>query len=297
MELTFLVGENRTRTTTRRLSHPSLFNDLIKFVKVFREFARRSRQLDLAVFKAQEYRNIVLFMFPIVIQCIETGAKERRVWLLLAFMFRSCVLPELEFEAIDKNDIRQASDQFYSLYEKLFSSKNCTYSIHIVGSHMLDIREKGPLTATSAFAFENFYGEMRKCFAPGSVSPLKQIMQRTYLKRSLSYHVCEKKIFYSEKDTALECNSLIYIYENATYNMYKIIKTEKNNPMLQCFVQGRIEMEFDEADEYDWSKIGVFKEGATGNDIIEINSKNVHGKVLKISSLLITCPLNVLREQ
>lgn len=79
LELTFLVGENRTRTTTRRRSSPTLFNNLMKFVKVVREFSRRARELDFAVLKAQEMRNIILFFFPVVIQCIEADAKERRL--------------------------------------------------------------------------------------------------------------------------------------------------------------------------------------------------------------------------
>lgn len=61
LELTFSVGEKRTRMTTRRLTHPSVFNELMKFVKVVREFSRRVRELDFAVLKAQEMHNLGLF--------------------------------------------------------------------------------------------------------------------------------------------------------------------------------------------------------------------------------------------
>ena len=296
LELTFLVGENRTRSTTRRLTHPSIYNELMLGIKVIREFSRRSRQLDLSVLKAQEFRNIILFLFPVVIQCIEPEAKERRVWLLLAFMLRACIVPELEYEKITTNEIMYASNQFYCLFEKLFSAKNCTYSVHIIGSHLPQMRSKGPLTETSAFIFENFYGEMRNAFRPGTVSTLKQIMERTYLKRILTFHACQKEIYYSPKDTQLERNSLIYVYENDTYNMYKINQIETPNLFL-CAIQGRIEIEFNEAQDLDWSKVGVFKEGATGNEIIPIRRETIHGKVLKICSLLITCPLNIMNEK
>lgn len=61
--LTFQLGENRTRITTRKLTSPAVFNELMKYIKVPREFPRRIRQLDLAVIKAQELRNILIFFF------------------------------------------------------------------------------------------------------------------------------------------------------------------------------------------------------------------------------------------
>lgn len=298
LELTFLVGEKRTRVTSRRLSPPSMFNDLMKVIKVVREFSRRVRDLDFAVLKAQELRNIVLFFFPIVIQCIEPTAKERRVWFLLAFMFRACVVPCEEYENVKKEEILNASKHFYSLFQQLFSTKNCTYSVHMIGGHILDMRSKDPLTHNSAFNFESFYGEMRKCFSPGTTSTLKQIMKKIYLKRSLSFHCCEKTIFYSNKNTGLEDNSLVYIFVDKKHTMYKIIDIDENDKdLLYCNVQGIIPIDFEEAKDLDWSTVGVYREGATGNDVIELNRNNVHGKVIKISSLLITIPKNILHEQ
>lgn len=213
-------------------------------------------------------------------------------------MLRSCVLPENEYENVNESDVIYACHQFYSLYEKLFSVKNCTYSVHVLSSHLLLMRAKGPLTSTSAFKFESFYGEMRRCFSPGTPSTLKQIMQKVYLKRSLSYHCCEKKIFYSPKDSSLEMNSLIYSYTNDTYQMYKIIECDPDDPenIFYCNVQGKIDLEFTEANEFDWSVVGVFKAGAIGNDLVTVERKDICGKVLNICSLLITCPNNVLRE-
>lgn len=60
-ELTFKVGQNRLRITKRPLSDPKLFNQLIRHVQVAYEFGRRIRNLDFAVLKAAEFRNIILF--------------------------------------------------------------------------------------------------------------------------------------------------------------------------------------------------------------------------------------------
>ena len=60
-ELTFNVGESRQRNTNRKLSSAIDFNKLMSLVKVVREFSRRARNLNFSVWKAQEYRNLILF--------------------------------------------------------------------------------------------------------------------------------------------------------------------------------------------------------------------------------------------
>ena len=179
--LTFNVGAKFTRTTKRKLSSVQDFARAISKVKFFREFSRRARTLDLANMKGQEYRNIILFYFQIVIDCIENSAKERRLWLLFSFMIRACVIPTEEFNEIDPAVIQYCCTQFYILYEKLFGVTNCTYYTHIIGGHLIQIRENGPLTFTSAFPFESFYGEIRHAFQPGTQSPLIQIFRKHFV--------------------------------------------------------------------------------------------------------------------
>ena len=295
LELTFSVGEVRQRITKRKLSSPIHFNLCMLETKVPRESSRRARKLDFAVMKAQEMRNLILCFFPHVLQCIEPKAKERKLWLLLAFMIRSCVLPTNE--AIDLNAIEQASAEFYSLYEQLFGAANCTYSTHVVGSHMIDMRAHGPLTLTSAFGFEAFYGELRNSFTPGTQSGLKQIMEKVLMRRALSFHCCNNSIYFSERDSPMECNSLIYCYEANEHRLYKIIKCEKNT--LICHSQGKYNFNFKETSDLNlnWAQIGVFKKGGIMNKITVIPKEKVSGKVIHVGDFLITIPNNVLREK
>ena len=124
VELTFKVGETRERVTKRKLSDPQLFNILISTVQVFREFGRRCRNVDFSVYKAQEFRNLVLFFFPLVIKCIEPEhCEEIKLWYYLAFMIRACVLPNTEFRTIPDKNVSNACDNFYRLYQKLYGKK------------------------------------------------------------------------------------------------------------------------------------------------------------------------------
>ena len=230
--------------------------------------------------------------------CIdEEYVKERRVWLLLAFMLRACVIPQAEFQQVDLADIDYCRRHFYNLYEQVYGQTNCTYNTHMVGAHMLDMRVHGPLTLTSAFGFESFYGELRNYFVPGTVSPLKQIFRKILLKCALSKHACSASIYVTNHNTALECNNLIYTYVHKTYNFYKVIDLQDEDDILNCVKIYTSEVFFEETPTLKWDVEGVFQEESLETAVINIDQKFVAGKVFQVDKFLITCPINVLDEK
>lgn len=263
--------------------------------KVFKEFSRRARSLDLSVFKAQELRNLALFFFPLIVNCIETGEKERILWLNLAYMLRSSVIPSSEYSSINIQDVNNCCETFYVIFDEIFGPKNCTYNLHVLCCHLTEIRTHGPLTETSAFKFESFYGEMRRSFVPGTVSPLKQIMKNILIKRALKKHVCTNNIFISNYETPMERNNLVYTYERNEYKIYQVSDIQDNT--IMCNKVGQYLVNFDETPNLDWSTVGVFKKGGVSSDVTTIHSSQVCGKVLIVDQYLITCPTNVLNEQ
>lgn len=293
--LTFSVGESRRpRITKRQLSSPALFNAQIRNIKVVREFNRRVRELDFAVYKGQEFRNCLLFFFPLILNCIEETEKERELWLLLTYIIKACVIPSEEFQSHSIEDISEYAKQFYVLYQDLFGVYNCSYNTHIMGSHIADMRFNGPLTTTSAFPFESFYGELRNSFVPGTCSTLKQILSNVLIKRVINNHVCENTIYISEKETPLECNNMIYTFENGKYNIYKVTKVSGEN--LTCHKQEKLICNFNEI-QLNWSIVGVFKKGNISPEEHVVTRSEVKGKIIVVNNFLITCPSNVLREK
>ena len=296
VELTFSVGIIRPRKTKRKLTCPSKFNVLIIAILSPCEFSRRVRALDFSVWKGQEFRNLALFFFPIVIECLEPStAPEKKLWLYLAFILRACVLPKKEFQAVKLEDIEYCCVQYYKLYERLFGESNCTYNTHVVFSHILDIRRHGPLTETSAFGFESFYGEIRNAFTPGTVSPLKQIMEKIYLKRALSNHVCDPQITFKVKDTAMECNNLIYTYKHGEYKLYKI--EEIHDDEFTCKIINTSEIKYSQTPTLKWQSVGHFKEENMSVETVKVKPENIAGKVIRVKNVLLTCPINVLDEK
>ena len=125
-------------------------------------------------------------------------------------MIRSCIVPNDEFNSVNKNQIISSCTSFYKLFQLLFGEKNCTYSVHVLSSHLLQIRGDTPLTARSAFKYESFFSEVRSMYHPGTVSSLKQILQNGLMKRTLQHHSCIPHIHYSSETKGKECNNLIY---------------------------------------------------------------------------------------
>ena len=295
LEICFSVGQSRQRTIKTKLASTELFDEAMKSIKLPKESSRRARALDLSVMKAQEMRNIVIFLFPLITDCLTSNEKEVKLWQMLAFMTRACILPENEFSNVNIASIKYCQNNFYVLYEQLYGIHNCTYSAHIICSHLLNMIESGPLTETSAFKFEAFYAELRNSFQPGTISVLKQMFQTVILKRTLGHHVCEEKIFYSAKDTSLECNSLIYVFENNTHVIYKIQSIQ--NDTFICHQLGNHPVNFQCTNMLNWSSVGVYRKGGLSSVDIQIERERVCGKVIKVKNLLLTCPVNILREK
>ena len=295
VELTFNVGTARPRITTRKLSTTAKFNKLMSQVKVIKEFPRRARYLDFAVFKGQEFRNLALFFFILILECIEEDARERLLWLNLAYMFRSSVIPSEEFSEVQLSDVTECCETFYKIFEQLFGEQNCTYNIHVFIGHLLEIRTHGPLTETSAFKFESFYGEIRRSFVPNTISPLKQIMKNIFLKRSLENHHCTNNIFLSNYETALESNKYVYCFSSKKYKIYEISEINGNN--ISCYKIGQYPATFPETPNLNWSKVGVFKKGGKCNEVTNLNPSNIHGKVIVVGKYLLTCPHNIINEK
>ena len=298
VELTFQVGEVRSRVTKRKLTSPSVFNELIADIKVTKECSRRIRDLDFSVYKAQEFRNLGIYFFPVIIQCLESTDKEIQLWLYLGYMLRASILPNTEYDSnIHEPNIAMSMDKFYSLYERLFGVVNCTYSIHVVCSHLLAMRDENPLTSSSAFSFENFYGQLRRCFVPGTSSTLKQIFKKSMMKNILSKHTCESPITITTHESALECNNMIYTFKDKKYCIYKVVDINNELSKLTCKRQGKYPAKFPTSPMMNWEEVGVFEKGGIMDEVVTVDMSEVSGKVLKVKQYLVTCPNNVLREK
>ena len=188
-----------------------------------------------------------------------------------------------------------ACELFYNLFEEVYGQNNCSYSVHVVGSHILKVRGHLPLTERSAFMFESYFSEMKNLFQPGTPSSLKQILKNSIMKRSVEYHTCQKSIFYGPEKNNAENNHLIYTFSENEYQFYKIINIDGD--IFTCNIQGKFPFKSDLNPTFNWNNVGVFKLGPISNALKCINVHEVRGKVILVDNLLVTCPINVLIEK
>ena len=285
LELTFKTGSSRERQIKRPLSDPRDYNTAMSKIKVPRDFSRRVRTLDLGVMKAQEFRNVILFFVSIILICIpDTYRQEKQLWLHIWFMVRACTVPNTEYADLNTAQILESSATFYKMFQSVYGQKN--------------IRGEEPLTERSGFRFENYFAQLRNMHHPGTVSSLKQLLQNSFMKKVVENHSCKPYIHYcpDKRLKTRECNSLIYIYRQSSYEIYKLKKKQDHNTYL-CHPHGRFKYTNPLTPTIDWSQVGVFHKGPISSDEILINKKDIHGKVIDVNSILITCPANVLIEK
>lgn len=103
-------------------------------------------------------------------------------------------------------------------------------------------------------------------------------------------------MYFSDHDTALECNTLIYTFVDLQHIMYKVIEHDKTS--LKCHRIKVTRATFNEINRnFDWSQIGVYKESSMEQSVVNVQKSHVKGKVIRVGEHLFTCPKSILDEK
>jgi hypothetical protein len=104
---------------------PSINRDLLN-IRVPTEFSRKTRELDFANLKAEEYRNIFLFYFEVVGSKLRPknpedyscprGYGEQEVWYSMVFLIRALLLPEEEYTFLERRIVK-IQKELYVAYQ------------------------------------------------------------------------------------------------------------------------------------------------------------------------------------
>lgn len=73
-------------------------NSLLSRIKVPSEFSRRTRDLNFGNYKAEEYRNLIVFYFEAIWHQMKPGSKEDRFMTSYVYLSRLLLLPDDEAE-------------------------------------------------------------------------------------------------------------------------------------------------------------------------------------------------------
>ena len=102
------------------------------------EFPREVRNLDIAGYTASEFRSLGQFLF--LIPVTHFSEKEHysiaRLWARMGYLMRAMVLPNPEFQHVNRNEIKATIKAFYSGWTRTFGKLNSKPNLHLVSSHL-----------------------------------------------------------------------------------------------------------------------------------------------------------------
>ena len=202
--------------TTQRRSFPARLTSVKKYVeqwlekqKVPRSFPRRAR-VDFAHYKASEWRAFGVLFFVIIVEALHAHELRalRQLWLLTAFLTRAHLLDDLDLAELDSKLQEEGTSLvaigrvFLTTFHETFGNKQISYNVHIFGEHLNKIRQRGPLQDSSAFAFEDAYGTILRCFKVGTTSIGKQALTNMlFLAGRSKGHYCQKTVSFAPGNT------------------------------------------------------------------------------------------------
>jgi hypothetical protein len=293
---------NAPQTDAIRNRLTDLQNEIWK-VKVPSDFNRRGRDLTLK-YTAEEFRNMCIFLFPLVVE--HAPEKYKSVLQLLAFLVRAYLADDFSFrKKMRSGDLRDLLDDFYFTYKEAFDVQGCTYNIHII-SHLDLLRKRALLTETSAFQFERSYGGLKFHTRLAKMSKCKRAMQKCLMRSSVG-HMCKKETRYTTSPTSRSDDSLIYTemapgsHRFYTLERLNVKNTEDPATILHSASKivvddyiVRVKMK-DKTKRLQMNEVGAYNYKEVGGAAF-VKKKDIRGKAIRVGPYIITVPMNVLME-
>ncbi len=291
-ELLFKVGETR-ETNKRDVPRCSLngLNRSLPQIKVPKEVGRRPRTVDFKNYKASEWRNLILYYFPVTLPEITKGLR-RQLWLEFCYLARAYSLDDESFLALNKEDLQKLALKWYRNFNNEFGSNNMRYSIHLI-AHLLRLRVHGPVCETSAFAFEGSFAASSRAQQPGTTSIGLQSMRQSYI-RPREGHTCKKKLSFRNKVTMRSNDTLIYTVDEK----YEIVEVGDDNISVKEIV---VTTYFPPVKtKLDFTSVGVWKYVYTKDEVKIISKSSVKGKLIAVQcedyTVLLSATISMLLE-
>ena len=145
-------------------------NRYLLAVRVPSEFSRRTRDISERL-KAEEYRNIVLYFFPMILEAL-ADSTGRKIWLRLALLARTYYADDREMERIPSARRIENNVAILPLMDKAFGGISLPYNAHVLFVHAERIRAHGPYATQSAVVYEASYAFIRDSLRGGGTRSL-----------------------------------------------------------------------------------------------------------------------------
>ena len=286
--LTYKVPGKKVYEKAQRVPLANL-NAILEEVKLVSDFSRRSRALDIGTWKAEEYRNLTMALFPAILTTCSRDC--RKIWLQTVYLYRALMLPNDLFDYQERRDeLEEMVQKWYVLYEATFHEENCVFNVHTF-SHILQVRDLGPLTATSAVRFEDQYQHLKNAYTAGTVSTGLQALKNLYVAIG-SRHSCKKRVEFQGRKTSRVNDRLVYLRGGDIIEV-----TDINDDLIEGTTVP-LDNGLHLIPGCDFNAVLCFKRSRHKGEGKKVATTlhYVRGKVIECCDILSVIPLNVLLE-
>ncbi len=282
------VGLNKTGIMNRRGQRITQeLSDIYRDLNLPSEFSRRSRPIDYANYKGQEWKSLTISCFWEICDSVqkEIGQQTAHVWLLYTYLVIIYNGPKWCREALGEDQLVLLHGQLYELFSDEFGPGACTFKWHSF-SHMPEICDFGTPQQLSTEPYESAYGRVKTAYRPGTRNIGLQIA-RTMLLRCVD-HVegihCTNRLKIRKRTKDIRFDDSIVMDEY--FNFYKVVETCGKDIYAKPIKKKNWKCPHDTS--LDMSLAGIFIYKGVLDEIVTINRANVMGKgILTARKLLI----------
>jgi hypothetical protein len=287
--LAFEVGQ-KGYMSSRARRMKNTFNKELEKVRVPSEFSRRTRGLDFGSMKGEEYRNIIFFFFPLLIDLLTP--ELRQVTLLLVYCVRAFAMPDNEYALISEDVLAAVMDDFQKSFVSTFQPGACSYNFHVM-SHLPRIRERGPITVGSATRFESYLAVVKATGVPNCANPAKLLMKELLLASVMKIHVCAPTTRFSTKRTNRRDDSVL----RANGHWYCAEQEEQDHFICKPIVTKSADWDIGNGIILEFEPVGVFEIISQSVDVSQkVMKPDITGKGVIVGKYLVYAPSNLLYE-
>ena len=276
--------------------------------RVVKECSRGVRGLDDYMhFKAQEFRNYLLFLWPAIIDAITPGTQFseaiKEYWHLFIFLSRAYTcLNDAELKKISKKTLEWAMNRFLTLFTRINGKKNCSYNLHMF-SHIDTTRLFGNLNELSTELFEASYAFLMAAYHAGTYSTPKQAMKHLFgrkVKEFPRFHCCRSEArlctYEETKKSSKNDDSLIFA-NGEFFRIINFVDEERKVMECQSLVTNMYWDQVCHANDIEWSSVQVQKtKGLLRENFSVIQKKDITAKAIICGEVISSVPLSVLFE-
>ena len=255
------------------------------------EFARRTRPLDLANYKAEEYRNLATCFWPAVADTIPPAVVD--LWLLTVFLVRGMILPDENYQELQEfYDLTAVLKRWYIMFESVFTVRHCSHNVHVFGAHFLLVRELGPITETSAYCYEGHYNVLKRSYRAGTPSTGQQALKNSLLATKY-HHKCVRRRRLTAKKTQRTDDTYCYLVDGS---IVRATADETDGFFVGHLVP--VQPAFYALRGYDFNRVLAFKMQVSDPDPIERTYRfaDVVAKCIRVGDVLSAMPWSTLHD-